>query len=49
MPGMGEVLKSMLEPATARAWTCPYYQVPFDLSRVSWIMTANSIAGVPGR
>ena len=48
LPGMGEVLKGMLEPATARAWTCPFYQLPFDLSRVSWVMTANSLDRVPG-
>lgn len=48
LPGLGEVIKSMIEPITARAWTCPYYQLPFDLRRVSWIMTTNSIARVPG-
>ncbi|WP_405402602.1 AAA family ATPase [Paracoccus sp. Ld10] len=47
LPGMGEVIKSMIEPSTARAWTCPYYQLPFDLRRVSWIMTTNSLDRVP--
>ena len=47
LPGAFEVLKSMIEPATARAWTCPYHQIPFNLSRVSWIMTTNSIDQLP--
>lgn len=46
-PGLAAVLLSMLEPSSARSWTCPFYQLPFDLSRVSWIMTANSLEGVP--
>lgn len=46
-PGAFEVLKSMIETATARAWVCPYYQLPFDLTGVSWIMTTNSITHLP--
>lgn len=34
LPGAYEVLKSMIEPSTAQNWTCPYYQIPFDLSAV---------------
>lgn len=47
LPGAAEVLKSMIEPTTARAWTCPYYRMPFDMRRVSWIMTTNSLSGIP--
>ncbi|WP_376870191.1 AAA family ATPase [Albirhodobacter sp. R86504] len=47
LPGAFEVLKSMIEPTTARAWVCPFYQLPFDLTRVSWIMTTNSIDRMP--
>ncbi len=47
LPGAFEVLKSMIEPTTAQNWTCPYYQVPFDLTRVSWVMTTNSIDHLP--
>ncbi|TJZ91125.1 AAA family ATPase [Paracoccus gahaiensis] len=47
LPGAAEVLKSMIEPTTGRTWTCPCLQLPVDLSRVSWIMTTNSIAGIP--
>jgi ATP-dependent Lon protease len=47
LPGAFEVLKSMIEPTTARVWVCPFYQIPFDLTRVSWIMTTNSIERMP--
>jgi len=47
LPGAFEVLKSMIEPTTARAWSCPFYQLPFDLTQVSWIMTTNSIDRMP--
>ena len=46
-PGLAAVLMSMLEPSSARSWTCPFFQLPFDLGRVSWIMTANTLDGVP--
>lgn len=46
-PGLAAVLMSVVEPSSARAWTCPFFQLPFDLSRVSWIMTANTLDGVP--
>lgn len=47
LPGAFEVLKSMIEPTTALAWVCPFYQLPFDLTGVSWIMTTNSIDRMP--
>lgn len=47
LPGAAEVLKSMIEPTTARSWTCPYYRLPVDLSRLSWVMTTNTIEGIP--
>ena len=47
LPGLFEVLKSLIEPSTARAWTCPFYQLPFDMSRVNWVMTTNSIDRMP--
>ncbi|MDO5648007.1 AAA family ATPase [Paracoccus sp. (in: a-proteobacteria)] len=46
LPGAVEVLKSMIEPTTARHWTCPYYRVPFDMSSVNWVMTTNSTAAL---
>lgn len=47
LPGAFEVLKSMIEPTSARTWTCPFYQVQFDLTAVSWVMTTNSIDRMP--
>lgn len=47
LPGLFAVLLGMLEPVTARAWVCPYYGVPIDLTGVSWVMTANSLDGIP--
>lgn len=47
LPGLADVLKSMTEASSATTWTCPFFQLPFDLSRVSWIMTTNSLDGVP--
>lgn len=47
LPGAAEVLKSMTEPTTARAWTCPCLQLPVDLTRLSWIMTTNSLNSIP--
>lgn len=38
-----DALLSLLEPATARAWDCPYFRVTFDLSHLSWILTANNV------
>lgn len=47
LTGAAEMVQSMIEPTTGRSWTCPFYRLPFDLSRVSWVMTANSVEGVP--
>lgn len=47
LPGAYEVLKGMIEPASAKMWNCPYYQVPIDLTGVSWIMTTNSVNRMP--
>ena len=40
-------LLTLLEPDTARRWTCPYFRVGFDMSRISWILTANEAGTVP--
>lgn len=40
-------LLSLLEPISAKNFECPFHRVPFDLSRVSWILTANYIENVP--
>jgi hypothetical protein len=45
-PGVHKVLMGLIEPATAAAWVCPFYEVPIDLRHHSWVMTANSVATV---
>lgn len=40
-------LLPLLEPATARAWNCPYYEVTFDMSWISWILTSNTWRDLP--
>lgn len=40
-------LLQVLEPETAARFECPAYRVRFDLSQVSWILTANDLGGVP--
>lgn len=40
-------LLQLMEPETATRFECPAYRVRFDLSQVSWILTANDLGGVP--
>lgn len=40
-------LLEMLETATAAKFECPAYRLPFDMSLLVWILTANSLEGVP--
>ncbi|QDY71355.1 hypothetical protein [Qingshengfaniella alkalisoli] len=39
-------LLPFLERSSAAAWKCPYYQVGFDMSWISWILTSNSLVGL---
>lgn len=34
-------LLPLLEPTTAARWTCPFYEQPFDMSWILWVLTAN--------
>lgn len=45
--GLAEALLPLLEPLTARGWSCPYYQVKFDLSWVIWVLTSNDYRLLP--
>lgn len=45
--GLAEALLPLLEPMTAQHWTCPYYQVRFDMSWVIWVLTANNHRQLP--
>ncbi|MBU2866026.1 AAA family ATPase [Pacificibacter marinus] len=44
---LSEGLLPFLEPFTAVKWSCPYFRVSFDMSWISWVMTANSLDGLP--
>jgi len=39
-------LLPLLERSTAKNWSCPYFRVSFDMSWVSWVMTANTTEGL---
>lgn len=41
------VLLGLLEKISAQTWRCPYTELAIDMSRVSWIMTANDVSRVP--
>lgn len=39
-------LLPLLQRSTAASFVCPYLQAPIDLSRVSWILCANTLDGL---
>ena len=43
---LSQGLLPLLERLTAQSWSCPYYRVPFDMSWITWILTANSVNGL---
>ncbi|WP_156927439.1 hypothetical protein [Leisingera methylohalidivorans] len=45
--GRAEGLLSLLEPSSAASWQCPYYQVGFDMSWISWVLTTNTLTTLP--
>lgn len=42
-----DVLIGLFEPETSSRWHDPYIQAHCDLSRVTWLMTANSLEPIP--
>lgn len=40
--GLAEALLPRLEPISARAWSCPFYEVKFDMGWVIWVLTSNN-------
>lgn len=42
-----DVLIGLFERETSQRWFDPYVEAACDLSNVSWLMTANSLTGVP--
>ncbi|WP_424979973.1 AAA family ATPase [Leisingera sp. S232] len=45
--GLTEGLLSLLEPSSATLWQCPFYQVGFDMSWISWVLTSNTLVTLP--
>jgi hypothetical protein len=46
VPDLTTALMQMLEPETASRFECPFLRLRFDMSRVSWIMTANALSPI---
>lgn len=42
-----DVLVGLFEKETSSRWFDPYVESACDLSHISWLMTANAVAGVP--
>ena len=41
-----DALLPLLERSTSPKWPCPYFQMPFDMSWISWVLTANTTGGL---
>jgi hypothetical protein len=44
---LSESLLPLFEPLTSGRWTCPFYEIPFDMSWVVWILTSNNASLLP--
>ncbi|WP_417839897.1 AAA family ATPase [Tritonibacter scottomollicae] len=42
--GLQDGLLPLLERSSAATWKCPYFQINFDMSWISWVLTSNSLA-----
>lgn len=42
-----DALLGLLEPSSSTAWECPYTRRTYNMSQISWIMTANEREGIP--
>lgn len=43
---LNDAMLPLLDPASARRWTCPASRIEFNMSKVLWILTTNSLTGV---
>jgi len=43
---LSDALLPLLDLASASRWTCPALRLPFDMSRVLWVLTSNGLDGV---
>lgn len=44
---LAAALLPLLEPLSARHWTCPYHEAPFDMGWVIWVLTSNDWRRLP--
>ncbi|MGJ8598079.1 AAA family ATPase [Sulfitobacter sp.] len=42
-----DALLGLLEPSSSTSWECPYTRRTYNMSQISWIMTANEGEGIP--
>ena len=40
-------LLPLLEQATAGSWSCPFFEVRFDMSWIGWVLTSNNYRNLP--
>lgn len=43
---LSESLLPLLELSTAAHWECPYFRIKFDMSWITWVLTANTLGGL---
>lgn len=46
--GLANALLPLMEPMTARNWSCPFYRVRFDMSWIGWVLTSNYMMDLSG-
>lgn len=44
---LSAALLPLLEPLSARRWTCPFFELQFNMSYVVWILTSNDAGLLP--
>jgi MoxR-like ATPase len=42
-----EALLGLLEPSSSTAWECPFTRRTYNMSQISWVLTANKSEGIP--
>ncbi len=42
-----DALLGLLEPTSSTSWECPYSRRSYNMSQISWILTANDREGIP--
>lgn len=43
---MSDALLPLLDRSSSERWTCPALRLPFDMSRVLWVLTSNGLDGI---